>query len=73
MVQMWKNHMTDAIWLHVPTTRAPALHLQYHDVMDTSSYVIHKLCVLLEIWWIDYIQDTSQHVAIDGSDTDPEE
>lgn len=37
-----KNHKMAAMWEHIPTTLAPALHLQYHAVTLASSYLIHN-------------------------------
>ena len=40
-----KKHRTDAIWEQTPTTRAPGLHLQYHEVTEIGLYSIHNIQV----------------------------
>lgn len=35
-------HKTAAMWAHIPTTLAPARHLQYHPITLPSSYRIQR-------------------------------
>lgn len=36
-----KYHMIEVIWAQTPTTRAPARHVQYHELTSDSEYLIH--------------------------------
>lgn len=39
----------DAVWAHIPTTRAPARHLEYQAIMSPSSYFIQSLYVFDDV------------------------